>query len=238
MERRKLPAYKLSKDSPIAFQIFYFLRQLIVENFLVPNDKISENEIAEHFDVSRMPVRAAINDLINCGLVEVFPQKGSFVTKISASNLNDICFMRCAIECQALRESIKLNSKEFDKIIKLLEKNLLKQKALNGKKGKNVHGKFLSLDDDFHSTICQFSSTKLAWETLQKLKSNLDRIRYFTIQEDISSAESLVAEHEILFNYIKNKEQQKAIDTLSSHLYEITKTYTIVKDRHNDWFLD
>lgn len=238
MERKKLPSFKLSKDSAITSQIFYFLRQLIVENFLVPNDKISENEIADHFAVSRMPVRVALNDLIHCGLVEVFPQKGSFVTKISANNLKDICFMRCAIECQSLRESIKLNSKDFNKVITKLEKIVVKQHKLQDMKIKNVHGKFLSLDDEFHNTICNFSSTKLAWETIQKLKSNMDRIRYFTIQEDVSTMATLIHEHDELFELIKNKNIQEAITLLYKHLYEITKTYTIVKNRHNDWFLE
>ena len=238
MPRRKLPSCKLSKDHPISEQIFYFFFFFIVENFLVPTDKISENEIAEHFDVSRMPVRAAINELINCGLVEVFPQKGSFVTKISAKNLKDICFMRCAIECQALRESLNLNDKDFNKIINKLERIMQKQRNLTDSISNKSHGKFLSLDDNFHSTICQFSSTQLAWDTIQKVKSNMDRIRYFTIHENISSINTLVNEHDELFACIKNKDIQKAIDLLSKHLYEITKTYHIVRKNHNDWFLE
>lgn len=236
MTRAKLPTYKLNQERQVSVQIYEFLRQLIIENYLMPDDKISENEIAEHFGVSRMPVRIAINGLINCGLVKVFPQKGSFVTKISVKNLNEICFMRCAIETSSLRNSIKLDEKSREKIVNKLARNVEKQHALKQNKQNNLQGKLLTLDDDFHSTICQFSNTKLAWETLQKLKSNMDRIRYLTIGETISSVEHIVSDHDNLFNEIKNKNIENACEYLSKHLYEITGTYKKVQAEHSQWF--
>lgn len=238
MKRVKLPTYKLNQERQVSVQIYEFLRQLIVENYLLPDDKISENEIAAHFNVSRMPVRVAINGLINCGLVEVFPQKGSFVTKISVKNLNEICFMRCAIETSSLKEGLKLTDKNYNKIVNKLAKNLEKQQALKANKQNNTQqGKLLTLDDDFHATICMFSNTQLAWDTLQKLKSNMDRIRYLTIGDTISSIEHIVSDHEALFDAIKNKNIKTACNKLSTHLYEITETYIKVQAENAQWFV-
>ena len=204
MPRRKLPSCKLSKDHPISEQIFYFLRQIIVENFLVPTDKISENEIAEHFDVSRMPVRAAINELINCGLVEVFPQKGSFVTKISAKNLKDICFMRCAIECQALRESLNLNDKDFNKIINKLERIMQKQRNLTDSMKELLDTGIIS------KTLAADTIASLSPQEQEELISSLDTTKRITqkeMQKYIDEIHSLKANPPKPVDYDSTKRQ-------------------------------
>ena len=64
----------------------------------------------------------------------------------------------------------------------------------------------------------------------------MDRIRYLTIGETISSVEHIVSDHDMLFNEIKNKNIEKACDYLNKHLYEITGTYIKVQAEHSQWF--
>src|SRR6185312_2595757 len=79
------------------------LRASIVALERTPGQRLSEAELARDLGVSRTPVREAIIQLRADGLVEVTPQLGSFVSKISLRNVREAQFAREALECAAVR---------------------------------------------------------------------------------------------------------------------------------------
>ena len=235
MDKKLLPKLKLSPNRTLSSQIYEFLRHQIVEKTILPGTQLSENDLTAHFDVSRTPVREAINHLSRDGLVEIQPQNGTFVTKISVNKLFEICFIRCAIETEAVRASLTLDDKLFKVVIKKLEKILEQQRKLKGKQ--HTEAKFLMLDDEFHKAICEFSQTSLAWEVLEGVKANMDRIRYLSIGT-FSTIDDLLKDHEDLLHAIETKDAHTACDLLRKHAYEITKTYKPVMEKNANWFVE
>ena len=73
---------------------------------LQPGQSFSEQEVAEKLGVSRTPVREAVIGLAEAGLLEVLPQRGTFVRKISIKAVMDARFVREAIELAVLREAV------------------------------------------------------------------------------------------------------------------------------------
>ncbi|HIV15798.1 MAG TPA: GntR family transcriptional regulator [Candidatus Avisuccinivibrio pullicola] len=232
----KLPRLKLNNTDALSLQVYAYLRTLIIQNQLPPGTALSENELSAHFDISRQPVRESLARLSREELVEIIPQKGSFVKKISVKNLKEVCFVRVAMECSAVRDAMELDEKSFNRILTRLEKNLAQQKAL-GPERKNAHERFLYLDDTFHALLCSFSGTDLAWNLVQSIKGNLDRIRFFTF-EHISRVEHLCAEHSEILNCIKERDEEKACCLLKAHLYTISETYKQAMEEQTSWFLD
>ena len=214
-------------------QIYSFLRERIIDNTAFPGTQLSENELAAHFHVSRQPVREALTRLRQDGLIEIIPQKGSFVKKISLPNLIGVCFVRSAIECNALYESLRLEDASFKEIVFKLAENLNQQKAL-GEHSTSLE--FLHLDDEFHRLICSFSGSNLAWEMLQGVKANMDRIRFFTL-ENVSKPAHLIQGHEKIYESVASRDYFMACGLLRSHLYEITHTYKQVMEENKEWFL-
>ena len=78
------------------------LRRRIRELVLPPGAALREEEIAAELAVSRAPVSEAIARLAEEGLVEVFPQHGSFVAPIRAAEVREALFIRTALETEAL----------------------------------------------------------------------------------------------------------------------------------------
>ena len=177
----------------------------------------------------------ALNKLNSIGLVDVLPQKGSFVSKISVNHLFEICFVRCALESQCIRKSVISPDKKFQKLCQKLEKNLELQTSLLQKE--EISARFLTLDDAFHELICQFSETELVWETIMQVKANMDRIRYLSIGT-WSSLDHLVAAHRAIFEAICEKRTEEACSLLEKHTYEISHTYVQIKENNRDWFLE
>ena len=72
----------LNRKLPVADQVYEALKKAIVTLQLMPGASISENRICRTFGVSRTPVRSAIARLREEGLIDVYPQQGSFVAPI------------------------------------------------------------------------------------------------------------------------------------------------------------
>ena len=79
----------------------YVLRVLkdnIVRLELEPGSRISENELAAEIGVSRTPVREALIELSKSKIVEIYPQKGSYVSLIDWDLVEEAQFMRLTLE--------------------------------------------------------------------------------------------------------------------------------------------
>ena len=88
----------IDRSRSIAPQIYDALRARIVDNRLPPGAFLSEAEIARFCDISRTPLRAALQQLAGEGLIIVRPQVGSVVAPHDEARLREAVFIRCAIE--------------------------------------------------------------------------------------------------------------------------------------------
>ncbi len=235
VNRKLLPRLHLTAGKKLSEQIYEFLRMQIVKRQIPPGTALSENELAAHFDVSRNPIREAIGRLRNNHLIEIMPQKGTFVTKISISNLKDICFVRGALETAAVRNIPNLTEKEFSAVIKALDKNMAQQRKQQSCKTENS-SRFLELDDEFHRIICDLSKTSLSWQMIHSVKANMDRVRYLSLSH-VTTVSELSQCHEKIYEAIAARNIEKACELIEKHSYEITRTYKqIMEESSEDWF--
>src|SRR3989304_4865291 len=79
------------------------LRDAILLGEFVPGQNLRLEEIAKRFDVSTTPVREALSDLADEGLVTIFPHRGAVVTRLSPEDLQDIYEIRATLEAMAAR---------------------------------------------------------------------------------------------------------------------------------------
>ena len=77
-------------------EIYHTLRSEILSLTLAPGQLIAEAELARRFGVSRTPVRTALSRLQADKLVEVFPQKGTYVAPVDWDFVRQLIYMRCA----------------------------------------------------------------------------------------------------------------------------------------------
>ena len=91
--------------------VLRILKENIVMLELEPGSRISENELAAEIGVSRTPVREALIELSKSKIVEIYPQRGSYVSRIDWGLVEEAQFMRVTLEkavirlaCQGLSE--------------------------------------------------------------------------------------------------------------------------------------
>lgn len=222
-------SYAITAGEPVNQQIYRFLRHDIVTCAIPPGSLLSEKEIALRFTVSRQPVREAFIKLTEAGLVQVLPQRGTFVRKISARRVADGRFIREAVETAVMRRAAQQMTPA---LLLQLEHNLQQQSLAAAYHDSH---EFLRLDDEFHRLIAQSIDCELAWETVENIKATLDRVRFLTLSE-VSPPEILIGQHQEIFDALKRRDADAAEDALRRHLQLMIFSITPIAQRNSQWF--
>ena len=79
------------------------LRQDIVEGVFELGERLSEQQLATRYRVTKAPIRPACIRLQGEGLIRIVPQRGIFVFDPSAAEIRALCELRVALELEAAR---------------------------------------------------------------------------------------------------------------------------------------
>jgi len=202
----------IEQGAPVGRQLYRILRQRIIHNDLQPGSRISESELASAFAVSRQPVREAFIKLAEEGLLEVRPQRGTYVRKISVSAVMDARFVREAIEADVVKLLARAPGAE-------LVANLKAQIATQRQVAANEPLRFMELDEQFHRTLAEAADKAAAWNVVESLKAQMDRVRYLSLQQ--FPVAKLVKQHAAVVAGIAAGDSAAAEGALRAHLREI-----------------
>jgi DNA-binding GntR family transcriptional regulator len=124
-----------------SMRVAAYLRDLILHDGLLPGDRIRQEEIAERFGTSRLPVREALRMLEAEGLTEHEPNKGARVPLLSMHEVDVIYRMRERLEPLALSESLPLLTDDDHAHLEEVQQQIEANTDLD---------RFLDLDREFH----------------------------------------------------------------------------------------
>src|ERR1700709_2862550 len=150
--------------------LYAALRDQIVRGEFAPGKRLSETELGDRLGVSRTPIREALGRLRDDRLVEVRPQIGTFVARISPQSVSDAQFIREALECTAVRVAAELANEES---MAQLEENLRAQERATDRFDIDA---WQLLDDTYHRQICDLSGHPAVWPGNERAKSHLNRL--------------------------------------------------------------
>jgi DNA-binding GntR family transcriptional regulator len=194
-----------------------------------PGNPLSEAEIARQLGVSRQPVREAFIKLAESGLVEVRPQRGTYVRLISKREVANARFLREAIETAIVRRAAA-NASQDD--IAALEAVIDEQRSVAAT-GDNV--RFLSLDEKFHQRIARGAECEEAWRVLEGLKAQMDRVRYLSLPEATPLA-TIIEQHQRIVNALAAGSPEQAEQAMREHLAEILISLPRLAAAHPAYF--
>jgi DNA-binding GntR family transcriptional regulator len=220
---------KLDLTTAAGPQLLRILRERIVTNKLAPGAQLSEADVATAFGVSRQPVRETFIKLADEGLVEIRPQRGTFVRKISIDAVMDGRFVREAIEASV----VKLVAQTPDPaVIKELRGLIAAQARVDIGDG----GSFIPLDDAFHRTLVEAAGKSNAWRVIESTKSQMDRVRQLSTER--LPLCRLIAQHEAIVTAIAAGEPLAAEAAMRDHLQAIQFDLPLIRQSLPDFFDD
>jgi DNA-binding GntR family transcriptional regulator len=220
--------FEASKNST-SKTIYYKLREEIINLYLVPGRNISEKEISEKYEVSRTPVREAFVRLSQEGLLNIYPQKGTFVSLIDLSAVEEGRFLREHIERAVVKQACQSFPQES---IFALEMNL---KCQDMYMEKHDFKKLFEADEEFHRIIFEGCNKKRIWPTIQEMSSDFQRIRLLRLTTNIAW-DNIYLQHKDIVDAIKEKNSEKAEEIMKEHLNMVIFDEEQLKELHPDYF--
>jgi DNA-binding GntR family transcriptional regulator len=212
-----MPELALNVSEAITPQIFRALRTAIVMLRLQPGQALSETEISRQFGVSRQPVREAFIKLAEAGLVEIRPQRGTFVVPITQRDVLQARFIREAVEVAVVGElADKIKPASVAELRRLIG-------AQREAAADNDWPSFLALDETFHRTLAENAGHAHAWRMLESIKAQMDRVRYLSFS-GASPLPHLIKQHSAIVEALSRHKRPAAEAAMRRHLREILKT--------------
>ncbi|MFT4171759.1 MAG: GntR family transcriptional regulator [Rhodocyclaceae bacterium] len=193
------------------------LRRAIIEGRIRAGQSLSESDVCRQYDVSRQPVREAFAKLAYENLIDVLPQRGTYVRRISARQVMQARFVREIIEV-ALVQELAAMPRRTPVVIELRR---ILQAQTTVAPGDRVT--FNSLDEAFHRTLAHAGDRDFAWQVIEDVKAQMDRVRYLSL-ERATPFDMLVAQHVRIVDAIEAGDVVAAGDAVRAHLREITRT--------------
>jgi GntR family transcriptional regulator, rspAB operon transcriptional repressor len=187
------------------------LKEAILSGALEPGSLIDKTDLCERLHVSRFPVSAAVSRLAYDRLVDVAPQHGSFVARISLDDARERLFIRSALEGDIAAEAARrLTRADKD----ALAANLRQQVAAVAVKDR---AKFYALDVAFHQMLTARLSLARSADALESLRVHLERTRRLTMLSSEQLRASLT-EHAAIAATIEAGDPGTARDAMKQHL--------------------
>ena len=210
-------------------QVYAALREAIVTAELEPGRQLSENELAGRLGVSRTPVREALVRLRDDRLVEIVPQLGTFVARISDQAVGDAQFVRESLECAAIRIAA-VRAQPAD----VLDLQAILSRQERARDARDFDG-FYVLDDELHAALCELSGHGVAWRLAGRANGHLNRVRRLSLPEPDYLAE-MVVEHGEVVAAVQAGDPDAAETTLRHHLRMVLSVLPGIRAEHPRWF--
>lgn len=204
---------RLPQDSTREY-VYKLLRSHIMELKYAPGSTISENEIAESLNISRTPVREAIIRLVQEKLIDVFPQRGTYISLIDIHHVEESKFIRETLErrvmqlaCQVFREEDLF---QLQKCLVLQELCIQEKQFLQ----------FYEHDSSMHGAIFAGCDKAGTWEMIQQMHTHYNRVRILGISHGYELPD-LLAEHRAMVAAIRERDVLAGERALDTHLNKV-----------------
>ena len=200
----------------------------------MPGDALSENDLCKIYGVSRHVIRNALASLKARKLVEVYPQRGTYVSLIDMKYISDVLYLRESVEQEAMYRLINSEDKVRNKAIKDMRACLEKQKKL--KKTKHYNEDFHLLDNEFHQIMLEAVDRPNIMGMLSEPYIHIRRWRNYEIRSEERMGEILL-EHQGIIDAIEAKDASLGHERLHNHLDTTSRYYDPLKEAESEYFL-
>ena len=206
------PAFaRLQRGRQASSQVYDRLRAAIIDLSLPPGCALSRAELATRFGVSSTPLRDALMRLEEDGLVDVFPQHATFVSRIDLQRVHQAHFLRLAIELEVIRTAAK--ARDAEAVARL--RGLLARQSAMQQLG-DTDG-FSAADHAFHLALFEIAKVPELWGLVRSQSGHLDRLRRLHLPTP-GKVDSILSEHAAILAAVAAGNGKAAQDSLRVHL--------------------
>ncbi len=184
----------MTRADTLATQAYQAIRLALLHGQLRPDLFYSENSVALMLGISRTPAREALRQLETEGLIEVLPQRGFRVRRISAPELVEFYELRGMLEAYVVRTLCHRIDERLTRSLRhILERQQLAADDVT---------EFIGLDEEFHLSMARMAGLQ----------------RTARIVDNPSRRTDVIGEHEAIVAALERRDEQAASDAVTRHI--------------------
>ena len=205
-------AQKLERPKSLTDLALESIRAQIVEGTLSLGEHLSEAALALSLGISKTPVREALLQLRTDGLVDIHPQRGTFVFRLDRDDVLQICRFREILEAAALGEAM---ARDRAGLIAELEANLKTPKSRRP---------LPELDAEFHGIVIRRSGNSYLQSAYRLVEHKIHALRWRLPKhnEQISTCQE---NHALIVERMRSGNVGPAQTLLRQHIRETQAAY-------------
>ena len=219
-----------NRGNTVQGAVYEVLKNGIMTLRPAPGTPMSTQEMALKLNVSRTPVRESFLRLQEEGLVDVYPQRETVVSRISLERVEQERFIRESMEIAVVDPFLnRCVPEDFGKLRDMIDQ----QQACRLQK---QYAEFVTLDDEMHRMLFERAGQMLAWETVMNVTSHYRRIRVLTVRTE-ETMRGTLEQHKVILQLLEEKNAAGARAELLSHMRKIVTEKTALLREYPDYFV-
>jgi DNA-binding GntR family transcriptional regulator len=211
--------------------VYRFLKLNIINLNLPPGQSISEQDVATQLKVSRTPVREAFIKLSQENLLDIIPQKGTYVSLIDTDQVEESKFVRETLEKEIIQQAC--TNFPVEELFQLQSSLALQELCINEK---NYH-RFFELDESMHGIIFKGCKKSRTWSMLQLMNAHYNRVRILNLKDRAFEWDQLIVQHRELVRAISEQDVALGRKVIDLHLNKVVVDLEHLRAEHSDYFL-
>jgi GntR family transcriptional regulator, rspAB operon transcriptional repressor len=221
-----LGAGHLSHTPP---DVFADLRNRIISLELPPGSQLSRAELQARYAVSSTPVRDALLRLQEEGLVEIYPQSRTIVSRIDLRQAREAHFLRSSVEQNIVKELAREPDADLLKTLShivSLQEHHAEQQDLDV---------FFGLDLTFHRTLFEAAGFRRLFAVIRRESVHIDRLRalHLPLGDKVTR---IVTEHRRIVEAIDAGSPAQAEEAMAFHLSQSIAIASQLSRHRPDYF--
>lgn len=204
-------ALRIAKRPSLVSLVFDELERMIMGGTLKPGDPINEKALSDKNGLSRAPIREACRRLEQAGLVEIIPNRGAFVSRISQRAAEELCEIKLVL-------ARHMNTLIFQRI---KPSQVAALKALVSKiemqaRARNLQ-RYYTLNEEFHHSLVDIAGNERLAQMYKAMNKELNLFRWHAFREAPALEDSMSA-HQDIINALEQGNEQTFCRVMEEHL--------------------
>lgn len=213
-------------------RVYTELRRRILNFDLPPGATLGRTEIATHFGVSQTPVREALQRLEQDGLVLIYPQSRTIVSRIDVRQLSETQFLRVAVETEIVR---RLAGNPGGETVGRAQALVQMQRTLVD--SAEQMAMFADLDRTFHRTLFEGVGVGSLHAMLTRRLGHMYRAQRLELPRK-GKMQAIVDAHQAILDGIASGDAERAVEAVRDHLSGTINRIASLRNEHPEFFTE
>jgi len=173
-------------------------------------------------------ISEALIELSRASIVEIYPQKGTYISLIDMEMVEESRFMRCVLEKAIVELACDMLSE--DDMVALEENVHLQDSCVS----RSDYKRLLYLDNSFHELLFKVCNKERTYSLIESMMTHFNRVRILNLAE--MDMQRTVDDHKEILQAIKNKDKKTAVASMERHLTRVILDQSYLAEKHPEYF--